>query len=476
MSLSPSDDGDRKRLASSIDEEGISVTARMYELDGDGYKLQKLSKAIRLCGDTRIRISPKVPYDLVNGTVYVSQAGLFKCVGDKFYVRGVWKPCVITISGEMCQTLHKSYNTGENPEPLDITGYTTVKVDLLVPYHGPTRTLESIADAMMHYSAATDVVAYKTGHNLYNVAFVHENKWKCIVCNKEFDRPVEWADHYDMTIELPYGSNAWHAVHINDKRNPVLSRVPYRGGICGPVKFHAQGTLYDKRFFWTDKGEPEPCPRKFWGELMSGMETNVTVSRSFLDAWKGVQSPTWTVVGDMITARVKEARESWSQTIGRTIWNDWKPDPKRANGGSWLRVENHVAESRRREYQKMRIMDDTIVKRQGRPTTRIPETKDKIHLEFSVQAFDTVWDVKKKIVKYRRTPWKKIRLYYKKDGEFILMMDEKTMNHYGVKGTICGYDVWLGRFNARIEEPPDELRTDVVTQKTIEYKKRFQRR
>ncbi len=477
MSLSPSDDGDRKRLASSIDEEGISTPARMYEIDGRGYKVQTLNKAIRLCGSSRLRISEKEPYDLVNDTVYVASVGVIRCVDNELHVRGVWKPCTITLRGDGIQTLHKSYATGERPGAMNIAGYTSIQVESLKPYHGPTRTLSSISDLMVNYSAATDVVAYKIGPDLYNVAFACENKWKCIVCHEEFDRPIEWADHYAMTVELPYGANTWRAVHINVDKKPTLSRIPYKGGICCPVRHHEQGSMNDKKLFWTDKGELRPCPRKMWAELMSGMESNITVTPTFRDEWRGVQFPTWETVGEMIKARVREARDSWERTIQRGIWNDWKPDPRHANGGTWVRVGNSVGEFRKRAYREIRRMDDKIVMRQGRPTRWISETKDKVHLEFDIHAADTVWDVKTKIVKYRRTPpMGKLRLYYKQAGQLVLMLNGKTMDNYGVKGSICGYDVWLGRFNGRIEEPPDELRKDVVTNKTLEYTKRFLRR
>lgn len=473
MSRSPCTEADRKRPFEAIKEVGISKPEAMYVVNHERVKLKRLKMAIKtmardqdleiVCVDDRER------YPIKDEVVYMSRGGVFSCQGNIFRSRGVWKPVVVTLTGPKKAALHTSYDHQSTNGMTSVEGYTSIQISLWKEYHGPTRTLDDIPELMVDYSAATDVVAYKVNGapGLYNVAYVRDCTWICTTCKKEFKEPSTWAQHFDPSVELPYGDKHWHEVFISN-RVPYLSPVAYRCGISRPCTSYTVQSLMDKRMYGSAKS--------MWAELLEGMKTNYTVSERTVSYWSKVRDPDWDTVGAMLQDRVKEARDQWSRQVD--TWTEYnRVFNTHTKKSEWVKVPYTVTQDRRAHLRALRALDDRIVKRQGRLGIYHPESKVTIQLEFEVHASDTVAELKDKITKYRRAPPRhKQRLYI--DGKVLL--NHKKLSDYGFVGTVVGYKLQVGKFDSKVEEQEagprvmeDPLTDEAMTGKMIEYNRRW---
>jgi hypothetical protein len=480
MSLSPltlKEQDEKPSFEVDVEKHGISRPMPMYVFNGRPYKASKLKRAIKKAvADDQFTLKPIKDGEtalLEENTYYISQGGTFIFKDGAITTSGIWKPIILTLKGGKSASLHQSYDVCSTTPPQFTKDYTKIQISLWQQYHGPTQTLEEINDLMINYSSACDVVAYRVNKNLdlYNVAFVRDRTWICTHCYKEFSAPAMWAQHFTPAVELPYTDHSWHKVHIFN-RNIVMAAEKYRCGVGVPQLFHHQNSLADKKVY----GSPEDPPKKLWRSLMSAMHTNRTVDKSIIQYWErrvGRAAPTWGDLGDMIRARVNDARKKWTTDINTWIDNDYKLVDPRTNKWAWVKVSYQTQQNRRRHMRMLKELDDTIVARQGRHQTFVPEDKYTVELDFEIDEDIEVDTLKDMIYARRRAPPRSKMTLYIDDTP---LGDKRTLGYYGVKGKIVGFNIQIGRNNQRWVEPSKELRTDIVTRLTLEHKARLRDR
>jgi hypothetical protein len=432
MSLSPLTEADRQLRKRFFHEVEIAEEIRLYQIDNRAYKPCELKQAIVKHAETPVVVlGVDTVHEMKMGTSILSGAGLFTIHEGKICVRAIWKPCVLTLTGGVGST-HKTYTPDKWEKTISTGLHNRIQISILKQYHGPTRWLDDAKSLMQQHGKAVHVVAYKSKRlkGLYNMAYVRDTTWMCIVCNKSFKTEADWAHHTTPRVELPHGDHWRRVSFANDKI--CLSPNPFRCSLSRPQTYYHQNSLADpKRFGGIDK---------MWAMLMHGLVRNSLEPQDTKNWWARINQPTWKDVEDMVIDRVKRARDRWGGMVINHIRSHRDTE-----------VKTGVFEDTNTLFRRIRLM--------GKP-------KHKRYIEESISRYiipdiigpdDTGLDIKTLFKKHRNRPVSRQRLYIKikivRNGETVivdrLVRNEQIMRDFGINEPAGGLEFGLGEHNGR---------------------------
>ena len=157
--------------------------------------------------------------------------------------------------------IHHELSVASDVQQLQIpSGVLEMQITQHRVYHGAMFNKESIIEMITNkWHGSYQVVVskpYVKVESMFNVAVVHNAKWICVVCEKAFDEPVKWAQHFHHPVILNYSDTTWKEVRI--VQGEFLEGNVYRHQISCPCTTHTQkslmvGSIMNPKHGWFQK-------------------------------------------------------------------------------------------------------------------------------------------------------------------------------------------------------------------------------
>lgn len=181
----------------------------------------------------------------VGDGLFFGTFGAVRVKGSELIIVAVWKPFVLTFF-RATSLIHHEFSASSDVCQLQIpSGVLEMQISQHRVYHGAMFNEESIIEMITNkWNGPYQVVVskpYVKVESMFNVAVVHNTKWICAVCEKTFDEPVKWAQHFHHPVILNYSDTTWKEVRV--VQGEFLEGNVYRHQISCPCSTHTQKTL-----------------------------------------------------------------------------------------------------------------------------------------------------------------------------------------------------------------------------------------
>lgn len=181
----------------------------------------------------------------VENGLFFGTFGAISVRGSELTIVALWKPFVLTFFGAAA-LIHHEFSVSSDVHQLQIpSGVMEMQITQHRVYHGAMFNKESIVEMITNkwHGSHQLVVSkpYVKVESMFNVAVVHKGKWICVVCEKAFDEPVKWAQHFHHPVILNYSDTTWKEVRV--VQGNFLEGNVYKHQIACPCSTHIQKSL-----------------------------------------------------------------------------------------------------------------------------------------------------------------------------------------------------------------------------------------
>ena len=330
----------------------------------------------RYCQNHRICMKIVKDADIykVSDGLYCGKFGTIMVKRNELVILAAWKSFVLTFFTAKSSVHHEFERSSTGIRIQVLEEYVDMQISMHRCYHGATFHKTKILDMITHkWNGPYQVVVskpYVSTESMYNVAVVNNGKWICAVCEKKFDEPVKWAQHFHHPVILNYSDTTWKEARVTHGK--FVEGNVYKYQISCPCSTHTQNSLMVKKIMDPKHGWFQKILKKAITKATSTAEVMVLKSDILLMNTDPAYS-SWEDIGLSIRFLVELERRKWDKQ------QQWGLQFKRDHLNSRnVALSYEESQEKRKQVEIVKQISKDITKRHAE---RIDELKKAIEKE-----------------------------------------------------------------------------------------------